>query len=106
VKKLIFIFSFLFLNFSSLYAQNFTFVSGKIIDANSKNPVAGVYVGIPAKGASTSAIGVTTNLSGEFILKYPILLQNTGSLTITKLNFKDIRNQEMAEGRLIMLFQD
>jgi hypothetical protein len=91
VKKLIFLFSFLFLNFSPLYSQNFTFVSGKIIEANSKSPVGGVYVGIPAKGASTSAIGVTTNDSGEFILKYPILLQNTGSLIITKLNFKDIR---------------
>lgn len=50
-----------------------------------------MYVGVPAKGASTSAIGVTTNDSGEFILKYPILLQNSGSLIITKLNFKDIR---------------
>jgi hypothetical protein len=91
VKKLIFIITLLFLKFPSIYSQNFTFVSGKIIDANSKIPVAGVYVGIPAKGASTSAIGVTTNESGEFILKYPILLQNTGSLIITKLNFKDIR---------------
>ncbi|MEY4538664.1 MAG: hypothetical protein RLZZ306_421, partial [Bacteroidota bacterium] len=45
----------------------------------------------PAKGANTSAIGVTTNESGEFILKYPILLQNTGNLVITKLNLKDIR---------------
>ena len=53
--------------------------------------MSGVYVGIPAKGASTSAIGVTTNESGEFILRYPILLQNTGSLIITKINFKDIR---------------
>lgn len=50
-----------------------------------------MYVGIPAKGAVTSAIGVTTNESGEFILKYPILLQNAGSLIITKINFKDIR---------------
>ena len=48
-------------------------------------------MGIPAKGASTSAIGVTTNEDGEFILKYPILLQNTGNLIITKMNFKDIR---------------
>ena len=91
MKKLIFIFIFLFIKFSSIYSQNFTFVSGKIIDANTKKSVAGVYVGIPAKGASTSAIGVTTNEDGEFILKYPILLQNTGNLIITKMNFKDIR---------------
>lgn len=91
VKKLIFILSVLFINFFSSFSQNFTFISGKIIDANSKNPISGVYIGIPAKGASTSAIGVTTNESGEFILKYPILLQNTGSLIITKINFKDIR---------------
>jgi hypothetical protein len=91
VKKLIFIFSLLFLKFPSIYSQNFTFVSGKIIDANSKNPIAGVYVGIPAKGASTSTIGVTTNEFGEFILKYPVLLQNTGIFIITKINFKDIR---------------
>lgn len=81
----------MFIKFSSIYSQNFTFVSGKIIDANTKKSVAGVYVGIPAKGASTSAIGVTTNEDGEFILKYPILLQNTGNLIITKMNFKDIR---------------
>ncbi len=91
MKKLLFIFSILFIKFSSIYSQNFTFISGKIIDANTKKSVAGVYVGIPAKGASTSAIGVTTNDSGEFILKYPVLLQNTGSLIITKMNFKDIR---------------
>ena len=91
VKKLIFILSVLFINIPSSFSQNFTFISGKIIDANSKNPISGVYVGIPAKGASTSAIGVTTNESGEFILKYPILLQNTGSLIITKMNFKEIR---------------
>lgn len=91
MKKIIFIFSILFIDYSLTFSQNFTFVSGKIIDANSKNPVSGVYVGIPAKGASTSSIGVTTNESGEFILKYPILLQNTGTLIITKLNFKNIR---------------
>ena len=91
MKKIIFIFSIFFINFSLTFSQNFTFVSGKIIDSNSKNPVSGVYVGIPAKGASTSAIGVTTNESGEFILKYPILLQHTGTLIVTKLNFKNIR---------------
>ncbi len=96
MKKYIFIFSFLLIKLSASFSQSFTFVSGKIIDENSKNPVSGVYVGIPAKGASTSAIGVTTNESGEFILKYPILLQNTGSIIITKLNFKDIRKSLLA----------
>jgi hypothetical protein len=91
VKKNLFIFSIFFINYSFTFSQNFTFVSGKIIDSNSKNPVSGVYVGIPAKSASTSAIGVTTNESGEFMLKYPILLQNTGTLIVTKLNFKNIR---------------
>jgi hypothetical protein len=91
VKKISFIFILLFIKFSSTFSQNFTFISGKIIDANSKKPISGVYIGIPAKGAVTSAIGVTTNESGEFILKYPILLQNAGSLIITKINFKDIR---------------
>jgi hypothetical protein len=91
VKKSLLIFILLFVKYSFIYCQNFTYVSGKIIDANSNSPVSGVYVGVPAKGASTSAIGVTTNDSGEFILKYPILLQNNGSLIITKLNFKDIR---------------
>ncbi len=91
MKKLILLFHIFFIHLSCSFSQNFTFVSGKIIDANSKNPVSGVYIGIPAKGVSTSAIGVTTNESGEFILKYPILLQNTGNLNITKLNYKDIR---------------
>ena len=91
VKKKLLIFSIFFIKLSSSFSQSFTFVSGKIIDDISKNPVANVYVGIPAKGASTSAIGVTTNQAGEFILKYPLLLQNTGSLIITKLNYKDIR---------------
>lgn len=74
-----------------LFSQSFTSISGKIIDNTTKQPIAGVYVGIPAKGANTSSIGVITNEAGEFILKYPILLQATGSLTITKINFKDIR---------------
>lgn len=91
MKKIIFILSILFIKYSLTFSQNFTFISGKIIDVNSRNPVSGVYVGIPAKGASTSAIGVTTNESGEFILKYPVLLQNAGTLIITKLNFKNIR---------------
>ena len=91
MKKFILIFTIFFIDYSYSFSQNFTFISGKIIDINSKKPVSDVYVGIPAKGASTSAIGVTTNESGEFILKYPILLQNTGSLIITKLNFKNIR---------------
>ena len=91
MKKFILIFTIFFIDYSYSFSQNFTFISGKIIDINSKKPVSDVYVGIPAKGASTSAIGVTTNEFGEFILKYPILLQNTGSLIITKLNFKNIR---------------
>ncbi len=91
MKKIISFFSIFFINCSLTFSQNFTFVSGKIIDSNSKKPVSGVYVGIPAKGASTSAIGVITNESGEFILKYPILLQNTGTLIVTKINFKNIR---------------
>ena len=91
VKNYILIFIFLFIKSFHSFSQNFTFVSGKIIDENSQKPVSGVYVGIPAKGVITSAIGVTTNESGEFILKYPVLLQNTGSLTISKLNYKDIR---------------
>ncbi|PWK29400.1 hypothetical protein LV89_00240 [Arcicella aurantiaca] len=89
MRKL-FLFLFLLLG-KPLFSQNFTFISGKIIDNNTKEPIAGVYVGIPAKGASTSSIGVVTNDAGEFILKYPILLQATGSLMITKINFKDIR---------------
>lgn len=78
-------------NYVSVFAQNYTFISGKIINHDTKLPVAGVYVGIPAKGAITSALGVVTNESGEFILKYPMLLQATGGLNITKINFKEIR---------------
>lgn len=91
MKKYLFIFSLLLIKSSASFSQSFTFISGKIIDVNSKNPVSGVYVGIPAKGASTSAIGVTTNESGEFVLKYPILLQNAGSVIITKVDYKNIR---------------
>lgn len=75
----------------SLFSQSFTSVSGKIIDNITKQPLEGVYIGIPAKGANTSSIGVITNAAGEFVLKYPILLQATGSLIITKIDFKNIR---------------
>lgn len=53
--------------------------------------MAGVSVGIPAKGDIPSTLGVVTNESGEFILKYPILLQASGGLNITKINYKEIR---------------
>lgn len=107
MKIIIFILSISFLSIQSLYSQNFTFIAGKVIDANSKSPLAGVYVGIPAKGASTSAIGVTTNESGEFVLKYPILLQTTGGLSITKLNFKNIRKtlQEFKDKKDSLTFE-
>ena len=78
-------------NYVSVVAQNYTFIAGKIINQDTKLPVAGVYVGIPAKGAVTSALGVVTNEAGEFVLKYPILLQATGGLNITKINYKEIR---------------
>ncbi len=91
MNKLLILITFFQLVFSSSFSQNFTFISGKVIDEKTKNPVSGVYVGIPAKGANTSAIGVVTNANGEFILKYSILLQNLGLLTITKVNYKDVR---------------
>ena len=78
-------------NYISVFAQNYTFIAGKIINHDTKLPVAGVYVGVPAKGAIPSALGVVTNESGEFILKYPLLLQATGGLNITKINYKEIR---------------
>ena len=78
-------------NYFSVFAQNYTFISGKIISQATKEPVAGVYVGIPAKGANTATFGVVTNDAGEFVLKYPILLQATGNLNITKINYKEIR---------------
>lgn len=89
-KQSLFFITFLTSIFSS-FSQSFTFVSGTVVDGNSKIPVSGVFVGIPAKGANTSTLGVITNEAGEFILKYPILLQNNGNLAITKLNYKDIR---------------
>jgi hypothetical protein len=78
-------------NYVSVFAQNYTFIAGKIINQETKNPVAGVYVGIPAKGAVPSASGVVTNETGDFILKYSTLLQATGSLHITKMNHKEIK---------------
>jgi hypothetical protein len=99
VNRLFLIFLVFSFKFSFLYSQNFTFISGKIIDKKTKDPVSGVYVGIPAKGASTSAIGVVTNINGEFILKYSTLLQNLGMLVITKIDYKDIRKS-------LLLFND
>ena len=81
----------IFSNYISVFAQNYTFIAGKIINHDTRLPVAGVYVGIPAKGAIPSALGVVTNESGEFILKYPILLQATGGLNITKIDYKEIK---------------
>ena len=107
MKKYFFIFSILLIKLSTSFSQSFTFISGKIIDGNSKNPVASVYVGIPAKGASTSVIGVMTNESGEFILKYPTLLQSAGSVHISKFNFRDIRKNlvEFKEKKESLIFE-
>jgi hypothetical protein len=90
VNRLLLIILVFSLKFSFSFSQNFTFIAGKVIDEKTKNPVSGVYVGIPAKGASTSAIGVVTNVNGEFILKYSVLLQNLGIVVITKTDYKDI----------------
>ncbi|MES2519611.1 MAG: hypothetical protein V4585_15960 [Bacteroidota bacterium] len=107
MKNITLLITLLLANFTFSFSQNFTFVSGKIIDQTSQKPVSGVYVGIPAKGVSTSAIGVITNESGEFILKYPVLLQPAGSLVITKVNFKDIRKNllEFKEKRDSLIFE-
>jgi hypothetical protein len=78
-------------NYISVFAQSYTFISGKVINQDTKLPVSSVYVGIPAKGAIPYALGVMTNESGEFILKYPILLQASGGLNLTKINYKEIR---------------
>lgn len=91
LKNYIIIFLLIFSNSISAIAQNYTFISGKITNQVTKQPVAGVYVGIPAKGANTANFGVVTNDAGEFILKYPVLLQNSGVVNITKMNHKEIR---------------
>ncbi|MCU0468363.1 MAG: carboxypeptidase-like regulatory domain-containing protein [Arcicella sp.] len=91
MKKFELLIVILFFNYTFSFAQNFTFIAGKVINKDTQQPVEGVFVGIPAKGALTSSLGVVTNELGEFTLKYPILLQNTGNFVITKVDFKDIR---------------
>ncbi len=51
---------------STLYAQPFLMISGKIADADTGKPLAYAHVGIPEKG-----IGTTTGEDGSFTLKIP-----------------------------------
>lgn len=51
---------------STLYAQPFLVISGKITDADTGKPLAYAHVGIPEKG-----IGTTTGEDGGFTLKVP-----------------------------------
>jgi hypothetical protein len=91
LKKYVLSFLLIFCNYIFVFAQSYTYLAGKIVDADTKVPLAGVYVGIPAKGAIPYALGVMTNESGEFVLKYPVLLQASGGLNITKINYKDLK---------------
>ena len=60
---LLLLFSFLS---TTLLAQNYILVKGKIIDSKSQKPVAFAHVGIPERG-----IGTTTAGNGSFLLKVP-----------------------------------
>lgn len=91
LKKYLITIFLIFSHYISFFAQNYTFIAGKILNHDTKLPVAGVYVGIPAKGVIPSTLGVITNESGEFILKYPLLLQAMGKLDIAKINYQKIR---------------
>ena len=107
LKKRLFIIFIFLNNYVSVFGQNIVSIAGKIINHDTQQPVSGVYIGIPAKGSNTSAIGVISNDSGEFTLKYPILLQATGSFIITKINYKDVRKSllEYKEKKDSLIFE-
>lgn len=75
---------------SASFCQNITILSGRIIDANTKQAIVNTYIEIPNKGVNTAVIGIVPNSNGAFTLKYPTLLKATGNILITAMGYKSI----------------
>lgn len=82
----------LFLKISEISAQGFTTFKGKIIDSQTKKPLANTYVGIPAKGMEAVTIGTLSNENGEFQLKFPTIIR-TNTLVATTFGYKDFHQK-------------
>ncbi|MCY7351771.1 MAG: carboxypeptidase-like regulatory domain-containing protein [Cytophagaceae bacterium] len=74
-----------FLMISSVaWAQGLGQVSGRVVSATTRQPIAGALVGLPAKGLAT-----LTNAEGFFTYKYPNVSQQE-TLTITAPGYRDL----------------
>ncbi len=79
-------FLFTFLCFTVLLqAQNHLFISGKIIDKKTKEPISYAHVGIPEKG-----IGTTTAYDGTFYFKVPKYYDQS-SMIVSYIGYKTFR---------------
>jgi hypothetical protein len=83
---------FLSLKISGISAQGFTTFKGKVVDFQSKKPLANTYIGIPAKGMGAVTIGTLSNENGEFQLKFPTIIQ-TNTLVATTFGYKDFHQK-------------
>jgi hypothetical protein len=70
------------------FGQGYTSISGKILDSQTKKPVAGVYLEIPPKGAWTNTVGTISDEKGGFLLKFPSILLTTGILKTSKVGYQ------------------
>ena len=78
------LFMFLFLGIQ-LQAQNHLFISGKIIDKKTGEPISYAHVGIPEKG-----IGTTTAYDGTFYFKVPKYYDQS-SMIVSFIGYKTFR---------------
>ena len=67
---------------STIFAQNYILVKGKIIDSKTKKSIGYAHIGIPERG-----IGTTSARNGTFILKVPKHYANS-KLTVSFIGYK------------------
>ena len=82
--RITFLFAFLFMG-NMLLAQNHLFITGKIIDQKTGEPIPYAHVGIPEKG-----IGTTTAFDGTFYFKVPKYYDQS-TMIVSYIGYKTFR---------------
>ena len=67
---------------STIFAQNYILIKGKIIDAKTHKAIAYAHIGIPERGIGTTSAG-----NGSFLLKLPKYFANS-KLTVSFIGYK------------------
>ena len=82
MKKILFI---LLLSQTKLFAQDYHFFKGQVLDLTSQSPIEGAHIRI-------GNIGTATNEKGDFLLKIPVKLLNN-RLTVSSIGYKNYTQQ-------------